>query len=104
MSNSEGRKITHFFQIHSVYNWVTDKVLKLVMVTIFWPILTSVGHYSCIIFLENKTILVTELSPKQNIMIKLGLWRGVFKIISTILQQNWDFYESLIEFYGKFKV
>ena len=64
---------------------MTDKVLKLVMVTIFWPILTSVGHYSCINFLENKTILVTELSPKQNIMIKLGLWRGVFKIISTIL-------------------
>ena len=83
---------------------MTDKVLKLVMVTILWPILTSVGHYLCINFLKNKTILVTELSPKQNIMIKLGLWRGVFKIISTILQQNWDFYEGLIEFYGKFKV
>ena len=67
---------------------VTVKVLKLVMVTSFWPILTSVGHYSCINFSENKTILVTELSPKQNIMIKLGLWQGVFKIISTILQQN----------------
>ena len=55
-------------KIHSVYNWVTDRVLKLVMDTIFWPILTSVGHYSWINFLENKTILVTDLSPKQHIL------------------------------------
>ena len=64
---------------------MTDKVLKLVMVTIFWLILTSVGHCLYINFLENKTILVTELSPKQYAMIKLGLWQGVFKIIGVFM-------------------
>ena len=45
------------FAIHSVYNWVTGRVLKLVWVTIFSKILTNDGHNSCIIFLANRTII-----------------------------------------------
>ena len=50
-------KLTSGTYVHSVCNWVTDRVLKLVWVTIFSKILTSDGHYSCIIFLANRTII-----------------------------------------------
>ena len=57
--------------VHSVLNWVTNRVLRLVWVTIFSKIQTSDGHYSCIISLENNTIIGHYSSSKLNSMIEI---------------------------------
>ena len=50
---------------------MTNRVLRLVWVTIFSKIQTSDGHYSCIKSLENNTITGHYFSTKLSSMIEI---------------------------------
>ena len=56
---------------------MTDTVLRLVWVTIFSKIQTSDGHYSCIISLENNTIIGHYFSTKLNSIIEVPQEQGL---------------------------
>ena len=71
LAKQANSKLVVWFVVHSVWNWVTDRVLKLVWVTIFSKIQTSDGHYSCINSLEKNTIICHYFCTKLNSMIAI---------------------------------
>ena len=81
-------------KIHSVWNWVTDRVWRLVWVTIFSKILTSDGHYSCIISSKNRTILGHYFFYQTQFYGWNSSQKQNMKKFFMILMQNWALIEG----------